>query len=146
MHRIRFAALLAALALIPAAAHAQSTITACYVPKTGSVYRIQAAGAPEACKTNHVEFSWESSGTVFTRRVGTGEVVTPNSFEQFTAACEAGESVVGGGWATNPNLSVSVSASLPVQPPAQEWFVDLRNLSSIDVTAWAYAICAKPAT
>ena len=44
MTRIRFAALLAALALVPAAAEAQSTITACYVPKTGSVYRIEAIG------------------------------------------------------------------------------------------------------
>jgi hypothetical protein len=148
MSRIRIAAVLAALALAPAAAHAQSTITACYVPKTGSVYRVQAVGAPDACKPNHVEFSWASSGPTFTKRWATPVLITPNTFEQAFASCEAGETVVGGGYATFPNLTVSVAVNAPtfggLHP--ESWFVDMRNLSSIDVTMSAYVICAKPAT
>ena len=150
MSRIRIAATLAALILAPAAAQAQSTITACYVPKSGTVYRIKAEGSPNACKSNHVEFSWETAGMVFTRHEGKSEVVTPNSFEQFTVACDEGEEVVSGGWGTYPNLQVSVSASHPKkgydQQPLQEWFVDLRNTGVSDIYAWAYAICVKPAS
>jgi hypothetical protein len=58
MNRIRFAAALAALALIPGALEAQTTLTACYVPKSGTVYRIKVEGTPTKCSQNHVEFSW----------------------------------------------------------------------------------------
>ena len=151
MSRIRPFLLLAALALIPGAAQAQ-TITACYVPKTGSVYRIQAPGAPDACKTNHAEFSWESGasggGTTFTKRFAAPVVIAPNTFEKAFASCEAGETVTGGGFSTLPNLTVSVAVNAPtfggLYP--ESWFVDMRNLSSTDVTMSAYVICAKPAS
>lgn len=150
MHRIRIAALFAALALVPSMAHAQSTITACYVPKTGSMYRIQAEGVPDTCKQNHVEFSWQSGGTVFTRRLSPGVVVTPNSFGQTTASCQAGEVAVGGGHHAELNGPVSVAASVPTHPesgwPGHGWFVDVRNIGSSNVTVYAHAICAKPAS
>ena len=62
MRCLKIAAALALLALIPGAAQAQSTLTACYVPKSGTVYRIQAPGSPTKCSQNHVEFSWTSDG------------------------------------------------------------------------------------
>jgi hypothetical protein len=43
----------------PAAADAQSVIHACYVPLTGTVYRIKEPGLRTACSSStHVEFSW----------------------------------------------------------------------------------------
>ncbi|HJS46535.1 MAG TPA: hypothetical protein VJ773_00975 [Gemmatimonadales bacterium] len=100
MTPIRIAALLAALSLIPAAAQAQ-TITACYVPKTGSVYRIQAEGAPSACKVNHVAFTWETDVTVgWAERSGVPltQQVWPNTSQSFFAPCNEGEVPVGGGF------------------------------------------------
>src|SRR3954470_18152765 len=41
------------------------TIHACYVPATGTVYRIRSAGLPNACQSSsHVEFWWLPGGTV----------------------------------------------------------------------------------
>lgn len=150
MSRIRIAAMLAALALIPAAANAQSTITACYVPKTGSVYRIQAPGAPDACKTNHVQFSWtdaaSSGGTVFTRRAALPVDVVPNEYAMIAAACLAGETAVGGGYFAMPNVEMSVAANGPLVSSVEYWYVDLRNLGIATVTVNVYAICAGPAS
>ncbi|HEX9893937.1 MAG TPA: hypothetical protein VGA78_08425 [Gemmatimonadales bacterium] len=50
MSRIRLSMLVAIVALFPAArAQAQTTFTACYVPKSGTVYRIKVEGAPSKC-------------------------------------------------------------------------------------------------
>ena len=148
MSRIRLSILLVAFALLPAAAHAQNTITACYVPKTGSMYRILATGAPEACKNGHVQFSWDSGGptggTVFTKRLSAPVVVVPNSFGQIMVNCEAGETVIGGGFHVEPNGTVSPAANKPLAE-SETWFVDVRNLSSINLTLYGHAICAKPA-
>lgn len=47
----------------PLGAHAQSVLSACYVPKSGTLYRIDAPGAPPSCaKANHVAFSWNEQG------------------------------------------------------------------------------------
>ena len=77
------AALVSAVALVPMALGAQqvtprgttanlaalidpsTTYTACYVPSSGTVYRIKTADTPPACtKSNHVEFSWNHQGPV----------------------------------------------------------------------------------
>lgn len=53
------------LASAPTSAFAQAPelLYACYVPKTGTVYRIRSAGAPATCvKAEHVEFSWNKEG------------------------------------------------------------------------------------
>lgn len=55
-----------ALAVVPAALLAQgtsATYTACYVLRSGTVYRIKAPNAPSTCtKQDHVEFSWSETG------------------------------------------------------------------------------------
>ena len=60
MNPIRSLAALAALAVVaiavPASASAQE-LTACYVPKSGTVYRIKVEGTPTKCSQNHVQFS-----------------------------------------------------------------------------------------
>lgn len=35
---------------------------ACYVPRTGSVYRIKTPDTPQICGKGHVEFSWNEQG------------------------------------------------------------------------------------
>ncbi|MDF1505653.1 hypothetical protein [Roseisolibacter sp. H3M3-2] len=59
--RLALAALAAlpAVAAAPRAAAAQAKFFACYVPTSGSTYRIKTADTPPACtKASHVEFSW----------------------------------------------------------------------------------------
>lgn len=155
MHRIHFAGALAALALIPVAAQAQ-TITACYVPKTGSVYRIQAAGAPDACKTNHIQFSWENggsgtggtSGVTFTRRQTVAVDIAPGEWGEGAAACEPGEKVTGGGYSANPGdqiQTLNVTENFPHfsgSPQIEYWSVLLKHLGAEPITFVVYAICA----
>lgn len=149
MSRHIIGSLVAALIVLPTAAQAQETLTACYVPKSGSVYRIKTPDTPAACKSNHVQFSWTHGASTFTRHesAANAKLISPNAFAQLTAECDAGEVVVSGGWTTYPNGPVSVSASRPNtgldQQPLQEWFVDVRNTGSDDIYAWAYVICAR---
>jgi hypothetical protein len=44
-------------------AAADDTIRACYVPASGTIYRIGVAGGPTACRGNHVEMKWTVSGS-----------------------------------------------------------------------------------
>jgi len=54
-------------AAIPSAARAQQaaaddTIRACYVPASGTIYRIGVAGGPTACHGSHIEMKWNVAG------------------------------------------------------------------------------------
>jgi len=62
-----FLAALAFAAALPIAAHAQApttadTIRACYVPASGTIYRIGVAGSPTACHGGHIEMTWNVAG------------------------------------------------------------------------------------
>jgi hypothetical protein len=61
-------ALLLALSAQPAAAQANelpALIHACYVPNTGTIYRIKTEDTKENCTSNrHIEFSWSQEGTL----------------------------------------------------------------------------------
>ena len=50
----------------PAVAHAQSTqpetIRACFVPASGTIYRIGVEGSPTSCHGGHIEMSWNVAG------------------------------------------------------------------------------------
>lgn len=47
----------------PLTAQTPTILSACYVPKTGTVYRIDVPNAPGAClKADHVGFSWNQEG------------------------------------------------------------------------------------
>jgi hypothetical protein len=147
MSRNRLFTLLAALALFPAAAQAQTTITACYVPKSGSVYRIQAAGAPDACKNGHVEFSWASGPAThdqFGLRGSAAVSIPAGATGSNGVACEFGEVVVSGGY----NLDLAVPVSVPVNGPfnfGTEWTVYVVNTSNVPVQLVVTALCRKPA-
>jgi hypothetical protein len=58
------AAVLCALAVSSERAEAQTATTmyGCYVPLTGTVYRIRETNLKQACTTGHVEFSWNAQG------------------------------------------------------------------------------------
>ena len=150
MSRIRIAALLAVIALIPAAAEAQSTITACYVPKTGSVYRIQAPGAPEACKSSHVEFSWQTgapSGLAGYQIRGSALTeIGGNSTYSVNSACQSGEVAVGGGYGFNPAISgVSVTSSGPLVN-GTGWTASIANFTATPVFVYVWAVCVQAAS
>jgi trimeric autotransporter adhesin len=61
-------ALLFAVSAQPAAAQANELpplIHACYVPNTGTIYRIKTEDTKENCNSNkHIEFSWSQEGTL----------------------------------------------------------------------------------
>ena len=59
-----------ASAVIPEALAGQTTtLTACYVPKSGTVYRIKAPNTPQACtKADHVEFNWSDQSDAGQRK------------------------------------------------------------------------------
>jgi hypothetical protein len=146
MTRIRIAALLAAIALIPAAAEAQTTITACYVPKTGSVYRIEATGAPVACKNGHVEFSWTtpavSYGPITT--VSASLTLAPYAEGSKAVDCPAGSVALSGGYLNGglilPSLTVMMNGR---NPQTGGWFVYAKNLSDAhSATLTVQAYCA----
>ncbi|HEX8851794.1 MAG TPA: hypothetical protein VF761_19860 [Gemmatimonadaceae bacterium] len=52
---------------LPAGARAQTapepeTIRACYVPASGTIYRIGTEGGPSACRGGHIEMKWNIAG------------------------------------------------------------------------------------
>lgn len=107
MSRHFLAFLLVALALDAAALSAQTTpavFHACYVPASGTVYRIGEPGLREDCVSHrHVRFSWTDgeaavgalSGYVHVRTDG---AVASESSLAAIAACPDGKVAVGGGY------------------------------------------------
>ncbi len=151
MSRIRLFSLLAAFTLLPAAAHAQNTITACYVPKTGSVYRIQAPGAPDACKSSHVEFSWESAPASIAATEDTTYVlitpIPPGETAVVQRPCpDADQRVLSGGFGKmGPELSeLEVVRSSPFMT-GHGWEVVARNNSTVWNQIVSFVRCSKPA-
>jgi hypothetical protein len=141
MISLRTAAALAALALMPAAAQAQTTITACYVPNSGSVYRIKAAGTPSTCKQNHVEFSWEtglSIGYSVRSSVPTGQPQFPGQTLSYYAYCLEGEVPVGGGFSAGTPVQVTTDRPFPEE---NGWVVTLINSGPLPVWASARVVC-----
>ncbi|HET9002949.1 MAG TPA: hypothetical protein VFN39_03005 [Gemmatimonadaceae bacterium] len=74
LSRIAATSLLAVVAgtAIPAAAGAQqapaeNTIRACYVPASGTIYRIGVAGGPAECRGGHIEMQWNVAGPAGTQ-------------------------------------------------------------------------------
>lgn len=147
MSRTRILALLMFFVLAPAAAHAQSeTISACYVPKSGSVYRVDVPSAPDACKAGHVPFSWQSGGMTFTIRNKPYTYVAAHTYEHAYADCQAGETAVSGGYLMGLDSPVNVvgnSPGLGGQHP-QAWYVRIGNPNDFEIQFLVFVMCAKP--
>lgn len=149
MSRMSIVALVAALVISPAAVQAQSTITACYVPKSGSVYRIKTEGAPSACKSNHVEFSWVSSTSPWGPYTAVEQPmnIQPGETADGVASCPAGRQPISGGFRV-----VDADAAEVVILGSHEagtlgtgnvnWQVTARNDGSEMVIMYVHALCA----
>ena len=149
MLRTRIAALLAALVLIPAAAQAQTTITACYVPNSGSVYRIKTPDTPNACKSNHVEFSWQAEASPWGAVSYVEEVfdIDPGQVASGVAQCPEGQIIMSGGHTTqNPytsHLVILSSQAVAAIHHKTSWWVTVRNDGSATENVIAHAQCAE---
>jgi hypothetical protein len=149
MSRIRPFLLLAALALFPAAAQAQTTITACYVPKSGSVYRIKVEGAPGKCAQNHVEFSWDTGITITPIMWGDYTTITdtftmqPGEWNFGVALCPIGHAAMTGGFVVHDpetaNVLITSSQHNGITPA---WGVGARNLGSDPAQVTVKVYCA----
>ena len=138
MQTIRFFAAVAATALIafaPKAASAQNTLNgettlyACYVPKSGTVYRIKVANAPTKCAQNHVEFSWTTGGSTASVQVFEHGRISVGLLGGETVereiACPAGSTPVSGGFDGDP--SIVVERSIMYNPDPTKWSFRARN-------------------
>ena len=152
MKSIRTVALLATLVLMPAAAHAQTAqntiLTACYVPKSGSVYRIKAEGTPTKCGTNHVEFSWfESSVPVFSTKTYTKSLTigAGGTLDWIVSCLDPQERILTGGYGTDGwEPAFDISANRPVMGDAlQGWRVTFTNQRANDHTITLSPVCCQ---
>lgn len=154
--------------VLPAAAQ---SIRACYVPGSGTVYRVGAPGAPDACTAGaHVEFAWEATGvggpsgpvgaTGPTGPVGpqgpagadgvSGYEVVSSSGTlpgggtlTLQMDCPAGKAVLGGGFTYSFANTLALKASYPTASGGvSSWVVVLQNSILTDVPVSAYATCA----
>ncbi len=133
MRSLKLIAVLAVLALLPSAAEAQTTITACYVPKSGSVYRVGVQGAPTECAKNHVEFSWESGVQQlygFINTYSETATIDPGELGGATAYCPADRIPISGGFTVmgvySGPVDVQVLSSVRL-PASNAWIVVARN-------------------
>jgi hypothetical protein len=93
--------LFAISALATQDASAQS-ITACYVPASGTVYVIGLPGAPGRCHSDaHVEFSWSATPVIDGLSFHFGGGPLPAS-GQFRAVCASGKTLINFGWEPTP--------------------------------------------
>lgn len=149
---------------------AQATLTGCYVPNSGTVYRIKAAGLPSACHSkNHVEFTWSLQGPQgLTGPAGptgpqgpagpagglpaSGIQVVRVASEQIpvglnsavTASCPEGTLAVGGGFedVQTPGIRVFRSTTVITANKPTGWHVGFKNESVIPLNVYAIVVCA----
>ena len=161
--RLAAAALVALLpAAFPATAEAQ-TLAACYIPKSGTVYRIQTPGAPSKCSQNHVQFTWSAQGetgpqgpegpagpegpqgsaanVTISRLERSMTAIGPGWSANPTLVCpNAGDVAVGGGWRPNgPAVGLRVYGSYP--SGEGDWTFVLANEGAVDFTVGLWIIC-----
>ena len=137
MQTIRSFATLAALVLVaiaPKAVSAQQTLNgettlyACYVPKSGTVYRIKVEGTPTKCAQNHVEFSWTTGGTTSLQVFQHGWMsigLLGGETAEREIACPAGSTPVSGGFDADPAIVIERSVIYSLDPT--KWAFRARN-------------------
>jgi len=98
--------------MAPAPAAAQVvTLEACFVPGSGTVYRIAADGAPDACRSpKHVRFTWSTS--------------VPSG------TCPAGQFMVG--LAPDRGLLCATPPSQPPPPPETSYPTGFEGVYALD--------------
>jgi hypothetical protein len=162
------AAGVAIMSLTTTTASAQATLTGCYVPNSGTVYRIKAAGLPTECHSkNHVEFTWSLQGPQgpagpagptgpqgptgpaggLARSAMQVAVKTLNApIDQVLSAfvdCPAGTVATGGG-ATTANVQVRIVNSAPrvTNGIPTGWEAAMHNPTGVLQPISFFAVCA----
>jgi len=130
-----------------------TTYYACYVPGSGTVYRIKAANTPAACtKSTHVEFSWSpptTPGWSKVSRVQSQQVFLPVNFtETARVACPAGTTLISGGYmfdSLDPTAPPPLVTFTGLGSFDQQWHVAMTNYQQGAKTAKfrATALCAE---
>ena len=129
----------------------QKVISACYVPGSGTVYRIKETDLKQECASpRHVAFSW-TDGSVpgFTFRVQSAEAFVSEGDEQIVVvSCPSGSSLTGGGFRLTQVADVAaplVRASEPDPFNGSAWRVDVVNRapSATPAIFRAFAQCIK---
>ena len=167
--------LLGALSLASAPVSAQSSaptvLYGCYVPSSGTVYRIRADGLSTECRSkNHVEFTWSLQGPPGpTGPVGpqgppgpvgpsgpvsgleivthTANVLT-NTITSIAVACPVGKKVLGGGYSGLDIDQARVERNAPGLTAGggvstTSWQVRINNDNdNFSASVTVYAICA----
>jgi hypothetical protein len=151
------AVMLAGVSFAPTrlAAQTPTVLYGCYVPASGTVYRIKADGLPSECRSkNHVQFTWSLAGPLSGRElvVGSG-TAAPNSVGTGVATCPAGKKVIAGGFRGLTGPTTTVSHSMPRKIQGQdpgsftysdtEWEVILHNADQFTLFFDVFAICAN---
>lgn len=151
-HSFAALVLLAGLAAVSEPAEAQAGVTtyyACYVPASGTVYRIKTADTPAACKkSTHVEFQWADFGRASDPFIAeTSITIPPGTFMSVAAQCPIGSILYTGGYTVSNDAPVRVIASRPeVGNPVINsgiWFVRAWNESATPQTVTAHARCLR---
>jgi hypothetical protein len=153
--------LVAALAAAPASLVAQSptpsTIDACYVPASGTIYRIKAPNAPAACLSpTHAPFTWNQQGpkgdkgdtgaaaTLNYQRTLTSTRLGPSSYLAKAAICPVGTKIVAAGMdvtgvSGNDFTKLHVLESYPIAD--REWRFGILNALTREVEITLRAVC-----
>ena len=148
-HSFAALAVFAGLAAVsgPAEAQAGATYYACYVPVSGTVYRIKTADTPAACKKDtHVEFQWADFGRARDPIMAeTSITIPPGTVRSVAAQCPIGSILYTGGYTVPTDAPVRVIVSRPeVGNPGVSsglWFVRAWNESAVPQTVMAHAWC-----
>jgi hypothetical protein len=124
-----------------------TTFHACYVPNSGTVYRIKTANTPATCtKPTHVEFSWSQSLTAEVTVVTKQFEVTANQGQAGVAECPFGTRLISGGYFLGGfNLTTGMPVVYANSPSENGWYVGAYNIGSLakTFTVIAYASCLK---
>lgn len=157
--RLLRAAVLALVALTaPAVLRAQTMPTpkvfyACYVPSSGSVYRVKETGLKQECsKSTHVQFSWtdgtSTPGFSSIKMVRSEFVSVPAGETQYAAAvCPDGYKVISGSYVPAGGAGGVGHWMLVDNFPTaagDAWVVFLRNTDpNVELLIGATATCLK---
>jgi hypothetical protein len=162
----------AATTLGTSRASAQGTVLyGCYVPSSGTVYRIKDTGLPDACRSpQHVQFTWSLQGPAGPAgpagptgpqgpagpaggvpRTGvtfvvapTPDPIPPGQTRTAGAVCPAGHVATGGGGGS-PNsaatLRLTRSSPVSISGVVAAWQVSFENASAFAAIGEAYVVC-----
>lgn len=135
------------LALFPRSAEAQVGVTkyhACYVPGSGTIYRIKEANTPATCKkSTHVEFQWIDFPRAISPTLAHAEqLITPGGAGMAVVAqCPLGSMAVTGGYYLE-GTNLTVFENDPTSD-VRQWVVGVRNEGTTPYKAHAFARCVR---